>query len=74
MKNEEKIKNYNLYNKRNTQDYIFRFLRSHLKEFPEYISGYTDIKQQKPTDQINEKFEKSEMDSYLSEKMENMWI
>lgn len=53
MKSKIKSENNstNFHKKRNTQDLIFNFLLSHVKEFPELITGYNDIESRQPRNQ-----------------------
>lgn len=70
MKSKNKSENNspNFHKKRNTQDLIFNFLLSHVKEFPELITGYSDIESRQPRNQINNLLKKSELDSLFIRK------
>ncbi|MBR0371204.1 MAG: hypothetical protein IJH63_10875 [Methanobrevibacter sp.] len=56
------------YGLRNTQDLIFNFLFSKVKEFPAHLTGYKDIESNQPRNLINNLLKKSELDSLFMRK------
>ena len=58
----------NVYDRRNTQDWVFHFLSNNVEEFPRYITGYDDIGKREPNDLIDDLLKRSELDSLYSRK------
>ena len=56
------------YGQRNTQDLIFNFLLTRVREFPAHLTGYGDIKSNQPRNLINNLLKKSELDSLFMRK------
>ncbi|SDA42875.1 hypothetical protein [Methanobrevibacter millerae] len=56
----------NVYDRRNTQDWVFHFLSNNVEEFPRYITGYDDIGKREPNDLIDDLLKRSELDSLYS--------